>query len=167
MEKEEIKGYLEPNTKEFIANGTKYYIAKNTLTINRFVYYQILEKEAGFGISFEDLYKAIDENIEYIKNISSQDIKVNHLLDILVKLTNIKNGIQILDKKEPPILKLCTLFINTKDEDTSIWSDELCTKKINDWKIEGIDINFFFGLALNSINGFLTIYKSMHQKLSS
>ena len=38
--------------------------------------------------------------------------------------------------------------------------------KIEDWKIEGIAIQDFFQFALNSVNGFIGIYKKMSEATS-
>jgi hypothetical protein len=40
------------------------------------------------------------------------------------------------------------------------------TLKIEDWKAEGIDIQDFFTLALNSVNGFIDIYGQMSKRIS-
>jgi hypothetical protein len=58
------------------------------------------------------------------------------------------------------------LFINTEDEDATIWNQDLMNAKIEDWKIEGIAIQDFFQFALNSVNGFIGIYKKMSEATS-
>ena len=56
--------------------------------------------------------------------------------------------------------------MNTKDEDDTIWSNDLAVQKINDWKAEGYSMDDFFWQALNSVNGYLTTYREMSQRIS-
>ena len=58
------------------------------------------------------------------------------------------------------------MFMNTKDEDRGDINDDMITAKIDSWKNE-YEVNGFFTLALNTVNGFFTIYKEMHQSISA
>lgn len=141
----------------FTANGKEYFITSH-LTAGRYCEYQILEKEVGFSMNFDKVFQEINEITELMNEVK--------FVECAVRLDNLRRGIAKLKDKEPSVLKLCTLFINTKDEDPSIWNNDLMTIKIEDWKAEGIDIQDFFTLALNSVNGFIDIYGQMSKRIS-
>lgn len=142
----------------FMANGKEYFITSH-LTVGRYCEYQILEKEVGFSMNFDKVFKEINEITELMNDVK--------FVECAVRLDNLRRGIAKLQDKEPSVLKLCTLFINTKDEDPSTWNNDVMTTKIEDWKIEGIDIQDFFSLALSSVNGFIDIYGQMSNKISA
>lgn len=147
---------LDPQARSFEANGKKYFI-ETKLSIARFHEYQIFEKEAGFSMSFASMVDAIKE--------AYQDLNQLKAADASVKLHNLLAGISKVAEKEHVLLKMCALFINTEDEDRGEIDDDLITAKIEDWKNE-YEINGFFMLALNTVNGFLRIYSEMHQLIS-
>lgn len=140
-----------------MANGTEYFIQSN-LTIARFCEFQILEKELAFSMSFQSVFKEINEACEMMNEV--------RFVDVAVKLDNLRRGIAKLEEKEPTALKICTLFINEKNEDLSEWNNDIMTKKIEDWKAEGIAVEDFFQFALNSVGGFISIYKKMSEVIS-
>lgn len=144
------KGYFE-------ANGKKYYV-QSVLTIERFCEFQILEKELAFSMSFQNVFDQI--------NSACESLNKSKLLDASVTLDDLRRGVARLERKEPTALKLCTLFINTEDEDPTIWNNDIMTKKLNDWKTEGIAIDDFFQYAMNSVNGYVDIYKKMSEAIS-
>ena len=147
---------LDPQARSFEANGKKYFI-ETKLSIARFHEYQILEKEAGFSISFSSMVEAIKEAYKDLNQLKAADASV--------KLHNLLAGISKIAEKEHVLLKMCALFINTEDEDRGEIDDDLITTKISDWEKE-YDVNGFFTLALNTINGFFQIYSEMHQRIS-
>ena len=109
-------------------------------------------------MNFDKVFQEINEITDLMNEVK--------FVECAVRLDNLRRGIAKLKDKEPSVLKLCTLFINTKDEDPSIWNNDLMTIKIEDWKAEGIDIQDFFTLALNSVNGFIDIYGQMSKRIS-
>lgn len=142
---------LDLTKASFEANGVTYYI-ESALSIERFCEYQILEKEAGFGMSFKKVFQHLKELHEMMNNV--------RFVDAAVKLDNMMRGVAKLEEREPTLLKICALFINTADEDRSTINNDMTMKKIEDWKKE-YDINGFFQLALNTVDGFLEIYASV------
>ena len=148
---------LDINKPSFMANGKEYFITSN-LSITRFCEFQILEKEVGFSMNFDKVFQEINEITELMNQTK--------FVECAVRLDNLRRGIAKLKDKEPSVLKLCTLFMNTIDEDPSLWSNDLMTVKIEDWKTEGIDIQSFFSFALNTLNGFTDIYKQMSGRVS-
>ena len=147
---------LDPQSRTFEANGKKY-IIETKLSIARFHQYQIYEKEAGFSISFSAMVATIRD--------AYQDLNQLKAADASVKLHNLLAGISKVAEKEHVLLKMCALFINTEDEDRGEIDDDMITAKIEDWKDE-YEVNGFFTLALNTVNGFFQIYNEMHQIIS-
>lgn len=148
---------LDLTKPSFMANGREYFI-EGSLSISRFCEFQILEKELSFSTSFKSLFTDLRGIYDLLNEMK--------LADGIVRLNNVLNGVAKLEEKEPTGLKICTLFINTKDEDRTEWSNDLMTQKIEDWKIEGYDVADFFRLALNSVDGFADIYREISQRIS-
>ena len=148
---------LDTTARSFVAGGVEYFI-ETQLSISRFHQYQIYEKEAGFGMSFKDMFSNLIKMREELNKVK--------FVDCAVRLDNLINGMAKLEEKEHVLLKMCALFMNTKDEDRGDINDDMITAKIDSWKNE-YEVNGFFTLALNTVNGFFTIYKEMHQSISA
>lgn len=147
---------LDPTARSFTAGGETYYI-ETKLSIERYAEFQILEKEAGLGTTFENFYTAV--------SAAYQDLNQLKAADASVKLHNILAGCANLERKEPTLLKICALFMNTKDEDRTTVDEDLISSKIEAWSKE-YDIAGFFRIALNTVSGFFKIYSEMHQIIS-
>lgn len=147
---------LDLKQQSFEANGTKYFI-ETGLSIERFCEYQILEKEAGFGISFKKIF----ENLKKVHGLMNE-VK---FVEAAVALDNLMRGVAKLEEREPTLLKICALFINTTDEDRTTINNDMVVKKIEDWKAE-YDVRDFFTLALNTVDGFLEIYANATRIIS-
>lgn len=141
----------------FEANGKKYLIETN-LSIARFCEFQILEQEVGYSLTFRKLFDNLKELWELMN--------ASKFVESSIKLDNLMRGIAKMEEKEPAVLKLCSLFINTENENRSEWNDDLATQKIEDWKAEGYEVDGFFQLALNFIDGFLPTYHKVTQSIS-
>ena len=141
----------------FFANGKEYFVTSQ-LSVSRFCEFQIIEKEVAFSMNFDKVFQEINEITELMNQTK--------FVDCAIRLDNLRRGVARLQDKEPAALKMCSLFINTKDEDPAIWNGDLMTQKIEDWKAEGIAMQDFFTLALNSVTGFIDIYGKMSAGLS-
>lgn len=141
----------------FIANGKEYFI-ENGFSIERYCEYQVLEKELGYGNTFKGLYDKLHALYNLMNNVK--------FVEASVALNNILQGITKIEEREPTMLKLCALFINTKDEDRTIITADMVAEKINDWKKEGYEMKDFFTLALNTMDGFIETYKRLTQTTS-
>lgn len=147
---------LDLSKQSFVANGVTYYI-EQALSIERFCEYQILEKEAGFGMTFKKIFENLKELHGLMNNIK--------FVEASVKLDNLMRGVAKLEEREPTLLKICALFINSAEEDRTSINGDMITKKINDWK-EEYDVRDFFTLALNTVDGFIEIYANATQIIS-
>ena len=143
---------------EFIANGVTYRI-KNTLTLARFVEFEKLQNHFGFGMTFSAIVGKLNESIDYAnkgKGVEAWNI-----------IFNLKEGIAYrLEDRTHPVLLLASLFIVTEDEDLTAWNELDQKVKIENWNKEGYDVNDFFQLASNLVNGFLPIYGEISQSTS-
>lgn len=134
----------------FIANGKEYFI-ESGLSISRFCEYQILEKEAAFSTTFSGMFGELRGVYDLLNSVK--------FVEASVKLDNLMSGISKLQEKEPTLLKMAALFINTADEDRSTITADQITRKIEDWSHE-YDVRDFFTFALSTIKGFTEVYSN-------
>ena len=143
---------------EFTANGVHYTVAQY-LSIERYCDFQILEKELGYGFTFEGMYKKFD--------LIEKEMNKLNFVNVAVLLSDVKRGILKVHEREPIALKLCALFINADGEDMTVINNDMIDVKIKNWKAEGLAMNDFFTLALNMVSGFIGIYNSLSQSTSA
>lgn len=147
---------LDPNTAEFTANGTTYFVSKEIerLTIARYERYEQFNIELGFSLSFDSLFAAIKK--------AATDVFTGDHETAYIELKNIERGIATISSKRNSIaLYMCTLFINKAGEDLSDWSPEQADEKITDWERENIGVGFFLGVALSMVEGYKTAFNSI------
>lgn len=155
---------LPPDTTAFEASGTKYRVARS-VSMDRWEAYELLSVEVGLGRSFAQIMQGLREAYDLTNQVASgkpvfADLAVL-LRDLLMGAASVNDG------QAHPVLKMCCLFINYEGEDVRTITDEIITKKLDDWRNEGIDMGFFFGFALRSIPGFFDAYKAVtHGTLS-
>lgn len=137
-----------PNAEEltFKANGVDYFIEKS-LSFDRYEMYQKLSIECGYDVSFNGMYEGLMKLFE----LQNQ----GKLADAAVLTHNLITGISNIGKRTNPVLAMCALFINKKDEDRDTINDEIISAKIADWKAEHIAMEFFFAIATATMTGFI------------
>lgn len=153
---------LDPNTAEFSANGTTYYVCKELerLTIARYERYEQFNIELGFSLSFDSLFAAIKK--------AATDVFTGQHETAYIELKNIERGVAAISQNRNSIaLYMCTLFINRAGEDLSDWSPDLADEKIEDWQRENIGVGFFLGVALSMVEGYKTAFNSILQDYSA
>ncbi len=135
------------------AGGKVYKIAPE-LTINRFKVLEELEVEFYYGFTMSDMFTKLKDAFEMMDK--------SKVAQASVKIHNLMTGIaDRVDKREPVMLRICSLFLITDDENINEWSEELAKQKIDDWAGEGYDINDFFSLAANLVPGFMKDYEEI------
>lgn len=132
------------NGDAFEANGKKYFV-EDTLSIERWIYMQELNIQLGFGVEFADMQKAWLE----VRNLANE----SKFADIVILGHNMVNGISKAYNREPMILKFCALFMNTEEEDRGFINEDQISRKIEDWKAEGLGIDGFFVFSLSKVKG--------------
>ena len=150
---------LDPNTKEFEANGTKYIVTEH-LSIERYMMFEKLRIEVGFTASFSEVFQVIKRTLGRCEDLI-QGKKV--FTEMVNDLYNTLKGLTDIDGKKPYSVWICTLFINTADEDVRFFNVEVMKKKIQDWEEAGIESHFFIGLAIAMLADFQTAYSEATQ----
>ena len=125
--------------KNFTANGVEYVI-ESQMSIQRSVYAEAAKIEMEGGMQ---LGKQLDDWKKLYELANQQKFA-----DIVVLAYNNMRGFKNFFESNHPVLKLCACFINSADEDRRYITDDLVTKKINDWSEEGLSMKSFFLLAL-------------------
>lgn len=143
--------------KQFEANG-KTYIISDKISIARYIEYQKLMPMLTFGTSFDEMFKQLKNAYNHLNK--------QNFADSAVIIHNILSNVARVEETERvhPALKMAAMFINTKDEDTSIYDEEGTKQKIADWTLEGYSISDFFSLSLNSISGFRDAFQEYTEK---
>jgi len=131
---------IDFSKRQFEANGTTYYIA-NKLTADRFFKLQELEFDVRFGFDQKQHNAQLRELYEMINQ--------QQFADAAVTVYNMMQSIVDLGERYNPIYTYCTVFVNTEDEDVTVWDEKVAESKIKDWQAEGFDFNSFLSLALS------------------
>ena len=124
--------------RSFEANGRTYHVESHcALSVTRDRFLERFTLWAAFsrsGDSFrKELRKAYDS------------LNAGRMADAVVHIDNLLRGSIEAETKNHPVLYICTLFINSSDEDRAEFSMELAEEKIRDWSRIGRE--FFFTLA--------------------
>lgn len=157
--KQNVQGLktIDPKLGSFQANGVEYFIEKS-ISFERYLMYQKLQIQCGYEVGFYGIFEKIKKIYELCNLMK--------FADIAVLTHNIMQGVKGVDDRKIPILELCALFINSKDENRNIINDDMVQVKINNWQAEGLDIFPFFQLALGSIQHFSSVYNELSQTIS-
>jgi hypothetical protein len=141
----------------FDAAGKRYFI-EDTLSFNRFEKLREYTLEMGFSATFLEIFNNLKKAWDLMNKQQPSDAAV--------VIHNIMNGIGRLEKKDDPAFRICALFCNTEDEDTTVWDEAVERQKIEDWGGE-YNVTPFFWLAAAKVNGWLPAYKSAFQGISA
>lgn len=132
--------YVGPETDSFEAGGKKYIVHKS-LNITRYREYERLQVIAGFGAEYTTLFNGMKKAYAELNTMKAADASVT--------LYNLMEGVtRKINKHNSPVLLMCSLFINTADEDLTKWSEPAANEKIADWEAAGFDMQGFFHLYL-------------------
>lgn len=97
------------------------------------------------GMSPERLVKEFDITIDYLNKFQ--------MADGIYHLVKTRNNINDLSKRTDLLVKLCAIFLNTKEEDSAAFSETDIVRKTKD--IEHYSYNTFFLLLIGSLPGLL------------
>lgn len=145
---------IEDCAASFTANGVEYHI-ESSMSFDRYKMYQKLQVECGYDVSFYGMFEGLKKLYE-LQNAGK-------LADAAVLTHNLLTGLSNIDKRQIPVLEMCALFINVEGEDRRQITQELVDKKIDDWRKEGIAIEYFFTLAISTMQGYKSAYKEVSQ----
>lgn len=132
---------------QFIANGKTYFV-KNSLSVERFRWFEKYQVDFGFGRSYKSIHESLKKSIEFANKGKG--------LEAWNLVFNLMNAVgEGLEKRTNNAMMICALFIVTEEEDLTKWDEQEQQKKIEDWNAEGYDVNSFFRLAANLVEGFI------------
>lgn len=135
------------------ANGKEYFMSKD-LSVARYKELEQMEMEFYYGFDMPGMFTKLKE----IYN----DLNKTKMADASVKLYRVMEGVaDRVDKRQPTALNICSLFLVTKDEDRTTWTQELANEKIEDWQKEGYIMDDFFSLAGTVVPGFIRDYQNI------
>jgi len=135
---------------KFECGGRTFFI-EDTLSFNRYRELQRLSIEFGFSRTFVDLFKDVQKCYDLMQT-------AKNYADVSVTLYNILTGTAMIEEKDAPALRLCALFINEKDEDTTVFDEKRMKEKIDCWSKE-LEVSPFFHLAASLVDGWMPAYK--------
>jgi len=150
---------LPLGTKAFEANGKKYHVS-NTLSVERWRYFEDFQAMVGLGRSFQDVFDNVKKAYEALQHPK--------IADASVILHNILVGVgEKLEERHDPALMLCALFINEEGEDERVYDLEKMNDKIKNWQKEGYAMADFFSLAFNLVPDFINSYNAVLEDISA
>lgn len=142
---------IDKETKSFQANGKTYYV-EESISFDRWEKYLEFNVELGWDCTIPEMAKALGQIYNHLNDQNFADAAVL----TRDKMMGLK---QMSEKKIPAALKLCALFVNEEKEDRRFINEDMISKKVEDWKQEGIDVAGFFQLALHIIPGYMESLK--------
>jgi hypothetical protein len=149
---------IDFSTSHFEAKGVTYHV-KPSLSVERYRWFEKLQLDFGFGHTFKELYDMLQKAVDLAnkgKGLESWNIVFN------IKESVGKN----LDNRAHTSMYICSLFIVTEEEDLTKWDEQEADQKIKNWNDEGYDVNCFFRLAANLVNGYITALDEIFQPIS-
>lgn len=142
----ELKEIDHKTVQSIEANGTTYYL-ESKISIKRFEVFQMLEVDFGYPGGFAGVYKSLNKSIELLNK--------QQWVDAAVELCNIRDVMKKSDdNRRQPAVDMCSLFLNTKDEDRTTITNEMLAKKQEDFEKAGIPMDFFLHLAAKLTIGY-------------
>ena len=140
-----------------IGESKKKYFIESELSVTRFQQFEKLQSHVGFGVDFDGVVNKLKDAHEKLNNLKPMDAGII--------IHNLMNGIvHKLENRTHPIMELCALFINEKDEDRAEFNIDKIKLKIDDWN--QYTVNDFFQLAFSLIENFIPIYEEISQSIS-
>jgi len=148
-------------SKSFMANGHKYKILgwEDGISMDRWQVYQQLSIQGGFDLTFQKLY---DELIKLRDMFDAGFIGQFRPSKFNAQLNALIDGVKSkATERVPKMMRLAAVFIVRENEDVRYYSESIASDKINDWQEEGYDVQDFFTIALNSIQGWGQVLQSI------
>ena len=144
---------LDLTKKYFTCQGRKFYL-KESLSFNRYRELQKIVLEFGYSATFVDIFKNLRVAWDHLNSQKNAEAAV--------VLHNIMYGIQSLEEKHDPALRLCALFINEEGEDETVYDEGKMSEKIDCWGKE-YAVTPFFQLAASLVPNWINAYKIVTQ----
>jgi len=143
----------------FFANGIEYFI-QDTLSVERYRWFEKYQVTFGFAREFKQIYDMLVKSIDLAnkgKGLEAWNIVFNLKEEI---------GKNNLDNRHHNGMYICALFIVEENEDVTVWNEQIADKKITNWNKEGYDVNSFFRIAANLVNGYIDTLEGIFHNTS-
>jgi len=158
-------------SKSFVSNGTKYYIDVDSICYDRLVIFLSLIPELSYGLTVEEMQSNVVDILKFLRGQKSSEnsdkINIHTIVfdttQAVINLSSQLNQVQGEDFFKSTIeqhLNFCTLFVNTQNEDTTVYSAPVMERKKSDWK-KDMNMYDFFLLAKMQLPN----YKKVLQEL--
>lgn len=147
---------FENETQFTTRTGNTYYVEPG-MNSERLAMWQKLEVEAGLSITYKSLFDGLGRIRESLNAFQA--------VPACVEVDNLQRGVAKLEDKHHTLLRMCALIINHEDEDRTTITEDIITRKVEDWK--EYDVRDFFTLALNKIKGFIDDYLNVSRIISA
>lgn len=141
---------------KFECGGKTYYISE-TLSFARY------EKLQELLIEFT--YSATPQDIFIVIRNAYDKVNAQKFADAAVALHNLMAGLEKVEKKKNPALKICALFCNAEGEDFTICNDAIINSKIEAWGKE-LDVTPFFHFAASLLPEWIAALRIFTQTIS-
>lgn len=151
--------HINYNESYFMADGRKFLIEKE-MSLDRYIKFEEIQNKLAWGLDFKSLHAKLTKIYDLLNKSKPADAAVN-VFNTLEMIS------QRVNERIVPALQLCTLFINEEEEDRKAWSEQLAEDKIKAWNAEGYDVNDFFVLALNMVDGLVPVLNGTSPNISA
>ncbi len=143
--------------KELIGKSGKTYFIEEEVTVVRFQEFEKLQTHVGFGVDFSGVVNKLKDAYKKLNDSKPMDAGII--------LHNLMNGIvHKIENRSHPIMELCALFVNEKDEDRGVVNKDEMKRKIDDW--DQYSANDFFQLAFSLVKNLIPVYEEISQSIS-
>lgn len=159
----QLKTY-DPMQRKLIGKSGKEYFIEDQLSGVRYMEFQAAQQELATGLSVNELMtelKSIYDLTNSTKTVRKKDGSIetiSHTGDIASRLHNIMYGLKNMKERKPVVFKICSLFINSANEDRGTYVESVMQEKLADL-MPAYDYQFFFRLAEASLTDLLTNYE--------
>lgn len=117
-------------------DGTIYTVT-NGINVARYTAFEKYSQAASLGVMPKQLFESMKKTHEFFNSGKFADALLNNA-------NNMVSVARIADNELNPFFYLCTMFINAKDEDLTIWNEAMAKQKIDNLNEYAADDFFLF-----------------------
>lgn len=135
--------WLEVNEKGLTGLSGKVYHLEPLLNVDRYKEAEKLLKQLEFGMTNEAIFTKLNQVSDLFNKAQLQNG--------MVELAKLQERFYTIGTRGEVAMKLAALYLNEKDEDTTVISQHTIDAKIADWR--GYAYASFFALSVSIISG--------------
>jgi hypothetical protein len=137
--------------------GDKTYTIDKTLSFNRFEKLKEFSLEFGYSADVKSIMVGLRKAWDFVNSTK--------FADAAVQLHNLMTSVVNLEQKRDVQFRIAALFINEKNEDTTVYDEGIMNAKIENWS-KHLDAAFFFTFAVGIVPSFIPVYKVVTRDFS-